>query len=361
MVRSLGGGLRRRISFLGGDRLPKVYEKKIKKSAEDAAKNSHQSEIVFSTLSSQINAISAQLAELRVENQRLDLQIKNLKQANKKLNDTVRILKSDTNKRFKERRAAQKKSLQRVEAKIEKIADILNLFWGQLRSNTATKDLTVQERMWRTQYGVHYILRNAYKNPLETKLPLFLEIQKELRQCSDIFEIGTNLAGNLTAISEIVPSAKLSGLEINDLCVSHVSASTNFDVACGSIIDFEPLTSYDFVFTRGVLIHINPDHLDNVLMKMAKMSRRYVFIAEHYSEQILVDQNYPPSGVNVDKDHQYLWRRDFYSIFERLNPEFSRSHSFEWPPNSTKGERSNFHCVLYERTRGTVDANMVKI
>jgi spore coat polysaccharide biosynthesis protein SpsF len=48
-----------------------------------------------------------------------------------------------------------------------------------------------------------------------------------------------------------------------------------------SIFDFESQESYDLTWTKGVLIHINPERLIEVYEKLYSYSKRYIFIAEY--------------------------------------------------------------------------------
>jgi spore coat polysaccharide biosynthesis protein SpsF len=71
-----------------------------------------------------------------------------------------------------------------------------------------------------------------------------------------------------------------------------------------SLYDFDiPSASYDFVFTKGVLIHLDPSTLDVVYKKLVGASNRYVLIAEYY--------NRTPVSIPYRGHRDKLFKRDF--------------------------------------------------
>ena len=75
------------------------------------------------------------------------------------------------------------------------------------------------------------------------------------------------------------------------------------EVYYDSIIGFESVKAYDLVFTKGVLIHINPDELSQVYDLMHKTSRRYLMVAEYY--------NSTPVEIPYRGHSGKLFKRDF--------------------------------------------------
>ncbi len=70
-----------------------------------------------------------------------------------------------------------------------------------------------------------------------------------------------------------------------------------------SILNAEVDRTFDVVFTKGVLIHIAPEQLDQVYKRIHDFSSRYILIAEYYS----------PSPVSIDYRgyKEKLFKRDF--------------------------------------------------
>ncbi|WP_413770421.1 hypothetical protein, partial [Vibrio vulnificus] len=50
-----------------------------------------------------------------------------------------------------------------------------------------------------------------------------------------------------------------------------------------SIFEFEASRKWDLTFTKGVLIHINPDKLPEADAALYNNSSRYILIAEYYN------------------------------------------------------------------------------
>ena len=50
-----------------------------------------------------------------------------------------------------------------------------------------------------------------------------------------------------------------------------------------SIEKFDTKIKYDLVFTKGVLIHINPKNLKKIYKKIYKFSSKYILISEYYN------------------------------------------------------------------------------
>ena len=80
------------------------------------------------------------------------------------------------------------------------------------------------------------------------------------------------------------------------------------------IEDLETHEKYDIVYTSGVLIHINPETLPLVISKMDKLSKKYIFGYEYYSDN-LVEIKY--------RDHENsCWKQNFPELIKKLNPSF---------------------------------------
>ena len=116
-------------------------------------------------------------------------------------------------------------------------------------------------------------------------------------------EFGANIGNNLIAIKSLLPSAKITGVEINAKAVAQMSKIKDVTAIHGSILEFSSEQTYDFVFTKGVLIHINLEELDNVYTKMYEASSKYIYVAEYY--------NPAPVTINYRGHDNRLFKRDF--------------------------------------------------
>ena len=66
-------------------------------------------------------------------------------------------------------------------------------------------------------------------------------------------------------------------------------------------------------FTKGVLIHINPEKLNEVYKKMYDLSDKYILIAEYYSRDI--------REINYRGHNNKLFKRDFCNEIMTIYPE----------------------------------------
>ena len=94
-----------------------------------------------------------------------------------------------------------------------------------------------------------------------------------------------------------------SAIEINEKAVTQLKEIENIKVYHSSILDFQPDEKRDLVLIKRVLIHINPNELNNVYELLYRSSRKYICIAEYYN----------PSPVEVRyRGHEgKLFKRDF--------------------------------------------------
>lgn len=159
---------------------------------------------------------------------------------------------------------------------------------------------TEQEKFWEGDFGKSYTDRVVH--PLAPQINLFTKILSKIKPVSSVFEVGTNRGMNLDAIKILLPEVETNGIEINKYALE-IAKQNNHKVEFGSVLDYEPNKQYDLVFTRGVLIHINPEHLKNVYQKLYDSSANYIMVDEYFS----------PTPVTVDyRGHQdRLFKRDF--------------------------------------------------
>jgi len=144
---------------------------------------------------------------------------------------------------------------------------------------------TEQEMFWEGEFGNEYTDRNN-EDLINSNINLFKSILKDIK-INSIFEIGFNRGLNLLALNQIDKKLSLNGLEINNYAYN-ITKNTNIcdKIYNKSILDFVEKENYDLVFTKCVLIHINPDKLNDVYQKMYDLSNKYILIAEYYSRDI---------------------------------------------------------------------------
>ena len=163
---------------------------------------------------------------------------------------------------------------------------------------------TDQDKFWKGKFGNEYISRNNNKRLIASSISLFSNALKSTSTCvQSAIEFGCNIGINLSALHELLPDSDLSGVEINPDAASIARNNTNAEIFESSILDIDINKTYDLTFTKGVLIHINPNHLVDVYKKLYNYSDKYILVAEYYN----------PSPVSIDyRGHEErLFKRDF--------------------------------------------------
>jgi pseudaminic acid biosynthesis-associated methylase len=159
-----------------------------------------------------------------------------------------------------------------------------------------------QESFWTNEFGNEYTDRNNEKL-IEHNVNLFNKIIKNIN-INSLLEIGCNRGLNLYAINQINKNIILNGLEINKKAYDILLESNLCNELYNESIYNNNITNkYDLVFTKGVLIHINPDKLQIVYEKMYNLSNKYILIAEYYSRDV--------REINYRSFENKLFKRDF--------------------------------------------------
>ena len=162
---------------------------------------------------------------------------------------------------------------------------------------------TEQEKFWMGKFGDNYVERGDESLALSGNVSLFSKILSRTKTIESVIEFGANIGLNLMAIKQLLHNAELSAVEINKKSVQELKLLEGLKVYHQSILDFVVDYQRNFVFTKGVLIHINPNKLPFVYDLLYKTSKSYICLAEYYS----------PKPVKVDyRGHKNkLFKRDF--------------------------------------------------
>ncbi|WP_026089925.1 methyltransferase domain-containing protein [Candidatus Nitrosopumilus koreensis] len=110
---------------------------------------------------------------------------------------------------------------------------------------------------------------------------------------------------------------KISGVEINSKAID-IARKTypNVQFYNSSIEDLElPEKSFDLVFTSGVLMHINPEAVEEIIKKMLKLSKKYIFGFESYSETL--------TSISYRGNNNKYWKQNFPKLFQKIEPKLN--------------------------------------
>lgn len=192
---------------------------------------------------------------------------------------------------------------------------------------------TEQEKFWAGSFGNEYIDRfdNKREKWLAANAASFEKIFSYTEGIRSIIEFGAGIGANLTAIKKIIPAAELSAVDINKKAAVALRQNQNIkNVYHQSILDFWPERAWDMAFTKGVLIHINPDHLSEAYKTLYDSSNRYILISKYY--------NPTPIEINYRGHRDRLFKRDFAGEILEQYPDLRLvNYGFEY-------HRDNNYC-----------------
>ncbi len=162
---------------------------------------------------------------------------------------------------------------------------------------------TKQEMFWSQSFGNEYIDRNKDAALVNRILPFWSDVLKRTGPLRSVLELGANIGLNLRALKLLSRESEMDAVEINEEAAAILEDWGGCRVHRGSILAFSPPRRWELVFTRGVLIHIDPDALQRVYELMLEASSRYILVAEYYN----------PKPVEVPyRGHEgLLFKRDF--------------------------------------------------
>lgn len=168
--------------------------------------------------------------------------------------------------------------------------------------------LTDQEEFWAGNFGDEYIERNKSKELLASNLNFFSKALKNANKPKSCIEFGSNVGMNLKALKLLYPEILLKGIEINvKACKELENIIGKENVFNKSIFDIDNIEKSDLSLIKGVLIHINPEKLQEVYQKIYDACSRYILIAEYYNPN--------PITINYRGHENRLFKRDFAGEF----------------------------------------------
>jgi spore coat polysaccharide biosynthesis protein SpsF len=168
---------------------------------------------------------------------------------------------------------------------------------------------TEQEKFWFGDFGNAYTDRNDAQDILPSNTYIFSKVLGKTSGVKSIIEFGSNIGYNIFAIKRLLPKAEFSAIEINEKAVKILKEryaamyDDEIKIYNKSIVEFEIDFQRDLSLIKGVLIHINPDELQNVYQKLYSISKRYILIMEYY--------NPVPIEVMYRGNTGKLFKRDF--------------------------------------------------
>lgn len=186
-----------------------------------------------------------------------------------------------------------------------------------------------QEEFWEGDFGDEYTDRNTGEFYEKGNLNFWAEITSFTGQLSSVLELGCNRGLNLDALNQLHRKIILKGVEINQKACS-IARKKNYEVLNSSISDNIPIEyKSELAFTSGVLIHINPNSLEDIYKNLYKLSNKYILINEYFSTN--------PEEITYRDKRDRLWKRDFAKEITLLFPNLELiKYGFNWRYDKNK-------------------------
>lgn len=163
---------------------------------------------------------------------------------------------------------------------------------------------TEQESFWAGDFGDHYIERNKGKKIIANNLNFFCKALDKTRGISNCIEFGANIGMNIVALKSLFPKIKIKAVEINEEACNRLEEHLDRQsIINKSIFEYEIDETFDLILIKTVLIHINPEKLNDVYEILYKSSKKYILIAEYYNPN--------PTVVKYRGHSDKLFKRDF--------------------------------------------------
>lgn len=172
---------------------------------------------------------------------------------------------------------------------------------------------TKQEEFWAGEFGDSYFERNMSDQLLASNLNYFSKILDGCSQIESVLELGANIGMNMKALKLLLPAARLAGVEINQRAFEKLVSIDGVEGYLQSIYEFVPQRKFDFVFIKGVLIHLDPSMLSVAYEKLFVSSHKYICIGEYY--------NPSPVALTYRGHEGKLFKRDFAGEFQQQYPD----------------------------------------
>jgi len=240
-----------------------------------------------------------------------------------------------------------------VNQQISKLSDRINALADVIFLNSIEKSsegfATNQEEVCRSKQGFRYIIHHMAENWRATRIPYWKMILELIPGIESACEFACNIGANLKALKYLNTNLKLAGKEINEYAVKLLEKDGVGEIKAGSVITEGFNKEFDLVFSRGVLIHIHPSKIPDVMKNMAKHSRKYVLIYENYSPTLTYPPTYARKVADNKPGEQYQFWQDYPNEFHKLFPDWSIVQSGVYLNIGKKPKQGDLFWTIFKR------------
>ena len=175
---------------------------------------------------------------------------------------------------------------------------------------------TDQEFFWSGDFGDNYIERNDNKRLLTSNINFFIKSLQRTKNLKTCIEFGSNVGMNIKSLKIIYPNLEFHAVEINKKAAKSLEEIISPEnIFQESILDFESNQKWNLSLVKGVLIHINPEKLEEAYKRIVNASDKYILICEYYSRK--------PESLVYRGHSNKLFKRDFAGEILDLFPSLS--------------------------------------
>jgi len=181
-------------------------------------------------------------------------------------------------------------------------------------SSTGQAPETAQTAVWKSDFGREYSDRNTLdpealdqlyrKNYGVTRTEINGAFLRDIGKDASFLEVGCNTGNQLVMLRQMGYS-NLSGIELQPYALEiGVRRLPGAALKLGTAVALpHEDSSFDVVFTAGVLIHIAPKNVPQALDEIYRCSRDYIWGMEYYA---------PKATEVIYRNHSgLLWKMDF--------------------------------------------------
>ena len=172
---------------------------------------------------------------------------------------------------------------------------------------------TEQEDFWNGQFGDEYANRNSSEQIIAGNLNLFSQIISHTINVESVLEFGANIGMNILSLKQLLPNAKFTAVEINKTSCEALSKYNWINVINESALNVELHEKHSLVLSKGLLIHINPEALNDFYKTIYNASSKYICLVEYY--------NPVPVELNYRGFSNKLFKRDFAGEMLKMFPD----------------------------------------
>jgi trans-aconitate methyltransferase len=169
-----------------------------------------------------------------------------------------------------------------------------------------TKKIQNQKEYWNEKKHRQRVthLSEKVKNSL-TKVYLTYIHELEQLNFNNILVAGCAFGYDIKLIKEKFPEKEMIGLDFSSTQIKEAKSylnGLNISLVNADVRDMPFEKEFDVVFTHGLLMHILPEYLEDVLLEIKKVAKKYVICIEPYIKH----QNSVQKLYHATAPHFYL-------------------------------------------------------